>query len=158
MSRTAAKRERTLAKLAAIGCKPVLAAFDRSSASHAIGMSDGSGYFTPTFATEGAALDFAAGNMGRVERHVLRGEPLEPHLFIAHVVGKAAEEHGHDREAFAEALEPRMDELLKDAEQVGDRDVERLVDEISARDLSVDEILDGLAVHLGCEFPRPPRP
>ncbi len=158
MSRTAARRERTIAKLAAMGCKPVVATFDRSSASHAIGMSDGSGYFTPTFPTEGAALDFAASNMGRIERHVLRDEPMEPHLFIAYLVGKAAEEHGHDREAFAEALEPRMDDLMKDAERLGDRDVECLVDEITARDMSVQEILDGLAAHLGCDFPRSPRP
>jgi hypothetical protein len=158
MSNTMKRREYASLKLEALGCKVVTAISDRRSGSYAVGHADGSGYFSPTFQSEEGILDWASRNMSRIERHVRRGEPLEPQDFIAHVVSAAAAEAGDDGQALADALAPRMDELHQEADTLGDRDISGLLDLLAEGKDSPTEALSNLSILLGAELSGAPSP
>jgi len=139
-----------------MGCKPVPVTFDSRSASYALAAEGGC--FTPTFPTEAALLSWAGQNVARIERHVRRGEPLEPDAFLAHVIAAAHAEAGDDAQAMADAIAPRLTEMMRESRAMRERDVDCLIEDLADGRGSVPDILDALSGHLNHQFVKSPTP
>ncbi len=147
------RRSATRNKLAALGCAVVTAVSDRRSGSYAVGFADGRGYFTGTWDSEAKALDWAAGNLPRIERYVLRGEAIDPGEFVLERVAEAAQAAGEDGAALREALEGRWAEIRVEGRRTRNREVADVLDDVECGDVPPRDLVARLAQELGLPDP-----